>query len=343
MSNASLDRLLALLVMTMVVTGLATLRAGTADLAWLFSLHGLAAAALLVGVALKLSRSVPRSVAHAARSPTALVRLAAALVVTATAVGSLSAGFVRAASDDPPTIRGWTLLTLHAWIGLALVPLVVAHLLPLRWRLLRPGPAVIERTRRRIGRRQLLAGAGLITASIGLYGAVKTIDRAGGHARRFTGSRWRDAGGIPPPTTFLGEPVPGLDRLDPATWRLRVIGRVARHLELTLDELRSLGREQLSAILDCTSGWALETAWGGVPMASVLDAAGIHPAARIVDVRAVTGWGASMGIEEARRCLLATEVGGSVLPAANGAPCRLVAPDRRGLDWVKWVTVIEVG
>jgi DMSO/TMAO reductase YedYZ molybdopterin-dependent catalytic subunit len=31
------------------------------------------------------------------------------------------------------------------------------------------------------------------------------------------------------------------------------------------------------------------------------------------------------------------------LPAGNGAPLRLVAPDRRGLDWVKWVDRIEVG
>ena len=35
--------------------------------------------------------------------------------------------------------------------------------------------------------------------------------------------------------------------------------------------------------------------------------------------------------------LLVTE-----LPHANGAPCRLVAPDRRGLEWVKWVTEVEV-
>jgi DMSO/TMAO reductase YedYZ molybdopterin-dependent catalytic subunit len=30
------------------------------------------------------------------------------------------------------------------------------------------------------------------------------------------------------------------------------------------------------------------------------------------------------------------------LPAANGAPCRLVVPGRRGLDWVKWVSEIQV-
>jgi DMSO/TMAO reductase YedYZ molybdopterin-dependent catalytic subunit len=41
--------------------------------------------------------------------------------------------------------------------------------------------------------------------------------------------------------------------------------------------------------------------------------------------------------------LLATHVARRPLPPANGAPVRLVAPQRRGLDWIKWVDRIEVG
>jgi DMSO/TMAO reductase YedYZ molybdopterin-dependent catalytic subunit len=47
-------------------------------------------------------------------------------------------------------------------------------------------------------------------------------------------------------------------------------------------------------------------------------------------------------IDDARACLLATGVAGQRLPAGNGGPLRLVAPDRRGLEWVKWVDRIEV-
>lgn len=50
----------------------------------------------------------------------------------------------------------------------------------------------------------------------------------------------------------------------------------------------------------------------------------------------------SMSVEEARDTLLATGVAGVELPAGNGAPCRLVVPNRRGLDWVKWVSEIIV-
>jgi DMSO/TMAO reductase YedYZ molybdopterin-dependent catalytic subunit len=40
--------------------------------------------------------------------------------------------------------------------------------------------------------------------------------------------------------------------------------------------------------------------------------------------------------------LLATHVAGEPLPAANGRPLRLVAPGRRGLDWIKWIAEIKV-
>jgi DMSO/TMAO reductase YedYZ molybdopterin-dependent catalytic subunit len=61
-----------------------------------------------------------------------------------------------------------------------------------------------------------------------------------------------------------------------------------------------------------------------------------------VVVRSVTGWYAELPIAEAREALLATGVAGRPLPHGNGAPCRLVAPDRRGLEWVKWVSRVEV-
>jgi DMSO/TMAO reductase YedYZ molybdopterin-dependent catalytic subunit len=40
--------------------------------------------------------------------------------------------------------------------------------------------------------------------------------------------------------------------------------------------------------------------------------------------------------------LIATKLGGLPLDAGHGFPVRLVAPDRRGYWWVKWVTAITV-
>jgi DMSO/TMAO reductase YedYZ molybdopterin-dependent catalytic subunit len=165
------------------------------------------------------------------------------------------------------------------------------------------------------------------------------LDAFRGSERRFTGSRWLAAGGIPPATTFFGE---GTPTIDPSAWRLTVRGRVAHPATYDLAAFEALGSERWGAVLDCTSGWAMETEWAGVPTAAILAAAELEPGATRVEVRSVTGWGAGLSLEEAAGTLLATHVAAEPLPAGNGAPCRLVVPDRRGLDWVKWVVDIEV-
>jgi DMSO/TMAO reductase YedYZ molybdopterin-dependent catalytic subunit len=125
-------------------------------------------------------------------------------------------------------------------------------------------------------------------------------------------------------------------------WRLRVVGRVAVPVELDLAELARFGSSDVTAVLDCTSGWAVEGTWSGVPLRDLLDAAGAATDAARVDIVAVTGWRATLSPSAARDCLLALTEGGQPLGAEHGAPVRLVAPAHRGLEWVKWVDRIEV-
>jgi hypothetical protein len=332
MSAAALDRLLAVLVAAQLVTGLLSLRAGSPPTAPLFVLHGLLAGALLLAVAMKLGRSVPRAIALR-RWPA--LGLAALLALAATA--ALVGGFAWVVSGRILTVGPWTVLTLHIWAALAVVPILVAHLAPHRWRLLR-----LPRRRpggHPISRRSALITLGLGAAGVGAWTAANLIEGAVGGVRRFTGSRWLPDGGVPPVTTFFGEGAPAMD---PATWRLAVVGAVARPLQLSLAQLSAIGEVEREEVLDCTSGWALRSRWVGVPLDRVLSAAAATPEARQVTVRSATGWYATLPVEETPRALLATGVAGLPLPAGNGAPCRLVAPDRRGLEWVKWVTRVEV-
>jgi len=233
------------------------------------------------------------------------------------------------------SVGPWTVLTLHVIAALLLVPIAAAHLLPRRWRLIRPptSPGL------RISRRTVMASLGVGALGLATWAATNLSDALAGGTRRFTGSRWLPDGGIPPPTTFFGE---GAAPIDPDVWRLRVHGAVSTGLSLGLAELEALGSATTRAVLDCTGGWALRTDWDGAALGAVLDLAGPTAAARHVTVRSTTGWYARLPLAEARNALLATRVAGRALPHGNGAPCRLVAPDRRGLEWVKWVTEVEV-
>jgi hypothetical protein len=338
MSAAALDRLLAVLVAALLVTGLLSLRAGSPPTTPLFVLHGVLAGSLLAAVGWKLWRSVPR--AAAARHWGAL---GLALLLALFTLAALIGGFAWVVSGRLLAIGPWTVMTLHAWAALCLIPILVAHLLPRRWRVLRLPRATRSSTserERRIDRRAALGAIGLAAGGVAAWIAANGIERVAGGVRRFTGSRWLPDGGVPPATTFFGE---GADPLDPAAWQLRVHGHVRRPATYSLGALAALGEVEREAVLDCTSGWAMRTSWRGVTLAAVLGRAEPDPAARAVVIRSVTGWYASLPLDEARgRALLATEVAGGPLPHANGAPCRLVAPDRRGLEWVKWVTEVEV-
>jgi len=162
---------------------------------------------------------------------------------------------------------------------------------------------------------------------------------------------------------------------DPAAWRLRVDGLVGRELVLTLDDLRSglLEQHEVVATLQCAGNrragliavrdipgeapWgpgATGTAsWHGVRLADVLAAA--HPAAaaahvgfealdRSEEADPPQRYGSSIPLDKAGRpeVLLAFAMNGEPLPAAHGAPVRVVVPGYIGARSVKWLEHIEL-
>jgi DMSO/TMAO reductase YedYZ molybdopterin-dependent catalytic subunit len=69
--------------------------------------------------------------------------------------------------------------------------------------------------------------------------------------------------------------------------------------------------------------------------------AGIFPTTDSITIRATTGYQRRFTLKEANRYLLALDVAGTPLSHGLGFPLRLVAPDKRGVEWVKWITEIE--
>ena len=145
-----------------------------------------------------------------------------------------------------------------------------------------------------------------------------------------------------------------------SSWRLRIEGRIARPLELTLPDLLESPGKKLEAVIECAGNPAIGSAasngvWEGVPLAAILEEAGM---AR--DAVAVLLEGADSGrllenapeqpysqIVPAEKCLrpeslLAFKLNGRFLPRRNGFPVRAMFPGWYGMDSVKWLQRIVV-
>jgi DMSO/TMAO reductase YedYZ molybdopterin-dependent catalytic subunit len=133
---------------------------------------------------------------------------------------------------------------------------------------------------------------------------------------------------------------------DPATYRLRVDGEVARPASLTLDDLRDLPRAEQVSSFHCVTGWSVDDVhWAGVRFADLLDVVGPGTgAASLRFVSAERPYEDSLLIEQALvgDALLAYEMDGRPLSRPHGAPLRVVMPQMFGYKSVKWVERIEV-
>ena len=317
---------LALLVAIAVATGLGTWFAGSPGAAWVFGAHAVGGTVIAFALVYKLRRVLPRLWARPDR------RNAAGIAALGLVLAALGSGYVWA-SAGKLSFGGFTLLAWHAALGGALALGVLAHAL------LRAKPL---RRRDAGDRRQFLTAVALGAGALAVWQLQRPVQRAlglPGRRRRFTGSY--EAG------SFRGNAFPSTswvaDRPRPVRasgWTLAVDGLVERRLALTAAELDR--GDELVATLDCTGGFYSTQRWRGVRLGRLLDEAGAAPEARHVRVISRTGYRWSFDAGHARGLLLATHVGDEPLSHDHGAPCRLVAPGRRGFQWVKWIDRVEL-
>ena len=159
-------------------------------------------------------------------------------------------------------------------------------------------------------------------------------------------------------------------QIDPKDWRLDIGGLVENPAKLTLDQLKSLPRQEVTSTIECSGNNGLpfltsaigNARWTGTSLAAVLKAARVKPAALEVvffgadkgeevlrkdtplELKVTENFARSMSREDAINpaMLLCYEMNGAPLPHANGFPVRLIAPGWYGIANVKWLNRIEL-
>jgi len=223
------------------------------------------------------------------------------------------------------------LLRLHIGCAIGAVMLITAHVF-----MRHAGPGRVD------SRRQVLRAAAIGAEASVLWGAQRGIapmisSRAAD--RRASGSIELQDGDALLATNWLFDQTPTIEAEGFAVTidcPIEAVGRT--RVLVTPAELDAFG-DTVVATLDCTSGWYAKRQWSGARLDRLVTP---DEDARSIDVISVTGYHRRFPMHDLPRLLLAVRLEGELLRPGNGAPVRLVAPNRRGFWWVKWVREVRL-
>ena len=134
-------------------------------------------------------------------------------------------------------------------------------------------------------------------------------------------------------------------KVDIKTWQLEISGQmVKKPRSLSYQDLLQMQMVRKKVILICPGFFVDYVEWEGVPLSTILEAAGVKGNYEKIIFRGLDGYSSSFSRDEVEHHLLflALRVNGKTIPEEHGFPVRLVAEDILGGRWVKWLKSIEV-
>jgi DMSO/TMAO reductase YedYZ molybdopterin-dependent catalytic subunit len=134
-----------------------------------------------------------------------------------------------------------------------------------------------------------------------------------------------------------------------ADYRLKIDGLVARPLELSLEQIRNIPSRTQITRHDCVEGWSAIGEWTGVPLATLLQMAGLGNGTRYIvfhcadDLLNQGLYYESIDLVDAfhPQTIMAYAMNGEALPIPHGAPLRLRVERQLGYKMAKYVMRIE--
>ena len=96
--------------------------------------------------------------------------------------------------------------------------------------------------------------------------------------------------------------------------------------------------------LHCVEGWDVTILWEGIQVRDLIRHAGPDPRANTVVFTAHDGYTTSFPLDYLmnRDIIMAYRMNNITLPAERGYPFELVAEDKWGYKWIKWIEKIEL-
>ena len=144
---------------------------------------------------------------------------------------------------------------------------------------------------------------------------------------------------------FRENSIRGPQHIDIEEYRLQVGGLVEKPGFYTYDQVINDNDSYTKLVtLNCVEGWSVDIVWEGVLVRDLIEKSGVLPEAKTVVFRAYDEYTTSFPIEYLMEndILLAYKMNEITIPPERGFPFQLVAEDKWGYKWIKWVTAIDL-
>jgi DMSO/TMAO reductase YedYZ molybdopterin-dependent catalytic subunit len=142
-----------------------------------------------------------------------------------------------------------------------------------------------------------------------------------------------------PENSIKGPPKINID-----TYRLKITGLVKTPLSYSYAEVMQKPPFTKLVILHCIEGWDAKILWQGVKISDLISPAQIDAKSNTIIFHSADGYTTSLPLNYVRdrNILLAHRENQQVLPNTLGYPFIVVAEDKYGYKWARWVTEIEL-
>jgi len=143
---------------------------------------------------------------------------------------------------------------------------------------------------------------------------------------------------------FRENSIKGPQNVDIKTYRLKVDGLVEKPASYTYAEVLAYPKYTKVVTLYCVEGWDVTILWEGVLLKDIFDKSKMKTQANTVIFHSADGYTTSLPLKTIldKDIIIAYKMNDVVLPPERGYPFQLVAEDKLGYKWAKWITRIEL-
>jgi len=138
--------------------------------------------------------------------------------------------------------------------------------------------------------------------------------------------------------------IKGPQYVDINSYELEITGLVEEPKKYTYNQVLEHQKYSKVITINCVTGWSARVLWEGVLLKDLFDEVKVKPEANTVIFYAYDGYTTSLPFDYiiSNNILMADKINNVTLIPERGFPFQLVAEDKLGYKWIKWVTKIEL-